>query len=518
MISKRTTRPPTNQSLIHQSIFPHPEVIDQELAYRSLYEFTIQYWNTVDTSPFVDNWHLGCICEHVQAVLEGEIKRLLINIPPRHMKSLSTAVFAPGWEWLRHPEAQFLYASYAHALSIRDSVKCRRVITSPKYQELKQYAWDKNKPLRDHLEKWGKDPYPMLADKEIWDLTKDQNAKQRFETTVGGYRLATSVDGGLTGEGGDFIVVDDPHNVKDGESEAKREAALQWWDESMSTRLNDPNKGAFIVVMQRVHERDLSGHILKNENGWDHLCIPARYEGNRIVSSHGWTDPRKEQGELLWPARFTDANIKELERKLGSYATAGQLQQRPAPREGGMFQVDNITILPAAPMQHRIVAVLRYWDKAGTQGGGAYTAGIKMALLDDGQFCVLHVVRGQWSALQREKMVALMAKMDGVAIPIWIEQEPGSGGKESATNTITKTLPGYTCRAERPTGDKVVRANPYSAQVEAGNVCLVKGDWNDAYIEELRNFPKGTYKDQVDASSGAFAQLALAAGGSSGIW
>ena len=220
---------------------------------RSLKEFTKNSWQAIEPGrQFYDNWHIDAISEHLQAVVEGKIKRLIINIPPRHMKSISVAVALPAWTWTIQPEKRFLFASYAGSLSIRDSVKCRRLIDSQWY---KTYFGD------------------------MYNLTTDQNQKQRFENDKTGQRIATSVDGALTGEGGDIIVIDDPHNVREAESSAVRQGVLDWWDQAMQTRLNDPKTGAFIIIMQRVHENDLTGHILGNEyNAWDHLCLPARYE------------------------------------------------------------------------------------------------------------------------------------------------------------------------------------------------------------------------------------------------
>ena len=212
------------------------------------------------------------------------------------MKSISVSVALPAWTWTLEPSKKFLFASYALSLSIRDSVKCRRLIESPWY---KSYFG------------------------EMFELTSDQNQKQRFENDKTGIRLATSVDGALTGEGGDIILVDDPHNVREAESGTVREGVLDWWNQAMQTRLNDPKNGAFVIIMQRVHENDLTGHILANEyDEWEHLCLPARYEPNHptpVKSSLGFVDPRKEEGELLWAERIDEKTITNLEVALGSY-------------------------------------------------------------------------------------------------------------------------------------------------------------------------------------------------------
>ena len=279
-----------------ESLIAHPDWIEQELAERSLWEFTRQMWPWIDPAPFKDNWHIGCIAEHLEAVNLGQIHRLIINIPPRHMKSSAVAVAWPVWTWIRRPEThllgpqvQFLFASYAQALSIRDSVKCRRLIDSPKFQE-----------------RWG----------DRFSLTTDQNTKGLFENNHKGRRLAASVDSHLTGEGGNILVVDDPHNVRDKESEIKRMAALDWWDQSASNRLNDSVTGAFVVIGQRVHHQDLCGHLI-DKGGWTHLCLPARYESDHPhVSIH---DQRTKDGDLLWESRFPEETLQILEADLGSY-------------------------------------------------------------------------------------------------------------------------------------------------------------------------------------------------------
>lgn len=262
------------------------------------------------------------IAEHLEAISRGQIRNLIINQPPRTMKSIMTSVAYTAWTWAQEadpeypligPGVQFLTASYAQSLSLRDSVKCRRLIESPWYQS-----------------NWGK----------RFALTGDQNTKIRFENDRGGYRLATSVGGALTGEGGSIIIVDDPHNTIEAESDAIRQNTLDWWDEALSTRLNDPKTGAYIIVMQRLHDEDLTGHILSKDNGsFQHLMLPMRYDSARTcVTDLGFEDPREEDGELLWEERFGEPEVEALERALGPYATSSQLQQSPSPRGGGIIK------------------------------------------------------------------------------------------------------------------------------------------------------------------------------------
>lgn len=463
---------------------PSLQQIEDELAFRSLKHFVPYLWRTVETEPYVPNWHLDAICDHLQAVTMGDILRLIINVPPRSSKSLTTSVFWPAWGWLRFPELRWLFSSYAHTLSIRDSVRCRRVLSSPVYLRL------------------------MSRYQPKLQLTSDQNEKVRYDNNFGGYRLATSVGGALTGEGGDIIVVDDAHNVTEVESDTVRNGTIQWWDESMSTRLNNPKTGRYVIIMQRSHELDLAGHVLhKAPEVWDHLCLPAEFEGeDRVISSLGFCDPRTVIGESLWPARLTPEVLLDYQSRMTEYAYAGQFQQNPAPREGGMFKVDKILQVDSVRADD-IVATVRYWDKAGTDGGdGAQTAGIKIGKLRNGTFVVLDAITGRWEAGAREQQIKLAAERDGHKTVIWVEQEPGSGGKESAQST-TRGLSGYRIRADRPVGNKEARAEPFAAQVWNGNVLVLKRGWTQSYLNELRSFPRGRLRDQVDASSGSFSKL-----------
>ena len=455
-----------------RSLLANPDWLDQELARRSLWEFTRQMWPWIDPAPFKDNWHIGCIAEHLEAVSAGQIKRLLINVPPRHMKSIGVSVAWPAWTWIAVPEKRFLFTSYAQGLSTRDSVKCRRVIESPIYQR-----------------RWG----------GRFHLTGDQNTKTRFDNDRGGYRLATSVGGALTGEGGDIIVIDDPHNVRDKESEVVRRATLDWWDESMSNRLNDPMSGAYVAVMQRVHHQDLAGHLL-DKGGWEHLCLPARYESNHPhVSTH---DTRTQDGDLLWPERFPEEAVTQLETDLGSYGAAGQLQQRPSPRSGGMFDRNRWETVEAAPAGGQAA---RGWDLAGTAGAGAYTAGCRMKLVD-GAYYIEDMVRFRGSPSEVEQAIKNTASADGPSVTIDLPQDPGQAGK-AQVQYLARQLAGYNVRYSPESGSKEVRAEALSAQAEAGNVKLVNGPWNTAFKDEAAFFPNSDYSDQIDAASRAFHRV-----------
>jgi predicted phage terminase large subunit-like protein len=251
----------------------------------------------------------------------------------------------------------------------------------------------------------------------------------------------------------------------------------------------------------RWHEDDLAGRILASEDGpnWEILSLPALAEPGDPLG--------RALGEALCPNRFTAEDLAKIRTVLGTWAFTALYQQRPLPAEGGMFKLAWFEIIPAAPVS--AVARVRFWDKAGSAGRNDYTAGVRIAKTKEGIYIIEDVVRGQWSALEREKIIRQTAELDGPSVPVWIEQEQGSGGKESAENSIRTTLAGYIVHAERPSTDKVIRAEAFSAQCEAGNVKLVRADWNAAYLAEIASFPEGAHDDQVDASSGAFNKLAI---------
>jgi predicted phage terminase large subunit-like protein len=310
---------------IPKRVDPRAQLLDLDRVdcEESMYEFLRHGWRYMDPSPFAEGWHLQAICEHLEAVVYGDIKRLVINVPPRSGKSLITSVAFPAWTWAQQhrshtcgPGVPFLYASYGDDLSRRDSVRCRRLIESEWYQKL-----------------WG----------NRFELASDQNTKGRFTNDQGGERLITSIGGRVTGEGGNIIVIDDPNAANEMESEATLETTLDWWRISMPTRPNDQELSAIVIIQQRLAQNDLTGHIQEFEaDGWDFLVLPGRYEKWRAshTTSIGWSDPRTEEGELLWPAKVGEAALTRLETRMGKFVFAGQIQQRPSPKGGGIIERD----------------------------------------------------------------------------------------------------------------------------------------------------------------------------------
>jgi len=465
------------------------EAIDDEergLSAQSLATFARLAWPILEpATPLKWGWALDAMCEHLEAVSRGEIRRLLVNVPPGSMKSLLTGVIWPAWEWgpLDRQELRYLGTAHKQDLAVRDSTKCRRLIQSAWYQRL----------------------WPV-------DLVGDQNAKTKFENARTGFREAMAFTS-LTGSRGDRVILDDPHSVDDANSIVKLEGDIMTFREALPSRVNN-DESAIVIVMQRLHERDVSAVAL--ELGYEHLCLPMRYEEGRSRWVVGQGDPRKHDGELMFPERFPEAQVEELERTLGAYATAGQLQQRPTPREGGLFQHSWFQAIGALPTDIR--RTVRAWDLAATKKSTSndpdWTAGVRMSRTSSGLYIIEHCRRFRGSPMEVEAALLGTAKIDGTSVTVRLAQDPGQAGKAQAEQLVRK-LAGYPVKVDRPTGDKATRAAPFAAQAEAGNVrILVTGDpvadaWIQPFIDELCLFPAAAHDDQVDAAADAFNELAL---------
>jgi len=447
----------------------------------SLSTFTKAAWHVLEPGQaYKHGWHIDAISDHLEAITAGQITRLLINVPPGTMKSLSVGVMWPAWEWGPRglPHLRYLGTSHSHPLAIRDNLKMRRLVASEWYQE-----------------RWGGN-FRMMS---------DQNAKLKFENDKTGFREAMAFTG-LTGSRGDRVLIDDPLSVDDAGSDVKRDAVNETFRESVPTRLNNPDSSAIVVVMQRLHENDVSGLILAKNFGYEHLMLPMEFEPERkCYTSIGFQDPRTEDGELLFPSRFPREVVERDKAVMGSYATAGQFQQRPAPREGGMFKRGWFKTVRAIPVGTKF---MRGWDlAASTTATSAYTSGVKIGRKPDGSFVIAHVARDRLSPGGVEKLIVNTAGQDGKQCKISLPQDPGQAGKAQA-GYLVKQLAGFIVNATPESGDKSTRAEPLSAQAEAGNVEILEGPWNEAFLDEICTFPNSTFKDQVDAATRAFNELA----------
>lgn len=454
--------------------------LDRIFLQSNFYEFFKFFWTAINNEKLIDNWHIKYLCDELQAVAERVIKRekkeydLIINIPPSMSKTSILNIYFPLWCWVNDYTIPFISVSYSYQLSINISEKCRDVLRSDLFQK---YFYDiKVKEDSDT--------------KQLFKVVKDNK--------VGGFRYATSVGGTISGFHGHFLLLDDPLNAVDALSDVKIKNVNEWIDNVIFSRKVDNDVSVVILVMQRLHENDTTGYLLSKNKNIKHICLPA-LQSEKISPpelKNFYTDG------LLDNKRLSKEVLEQKRVEMGDYAFAMQYLQEIVPKSGSFFDVSKLLIVNSLD-EKEIIRKVRYWDKAGTHQAGCYTVGVKMAMLKNRTYVVLDVVRGQWEAGEREKIIKQVAELDGRDVSIIVEQEPGSGGKESAEATI-RNLAGYRCYADRPTGDKILRADTFAVQLNAGNVAMLRAEWNSEYKRELEFFPYGKYKDQVDASSGAF--------------
>jgi predicted phage terminase large subunit-like protein len=476
----------------------------------SLHAFVKGAWHIIEPEhAFCDNWHVQELCrvlEDIAFTKEDEIERkpwdldeslrdyehvqrAIFNVPPGTMKTLLISVLWPCWLWARNPKLRILTATYSDKRALDSNIKARKIIKSVWFQS-------------------------------YWkvDLDEGQDAKGRFDNKEGGWRIATSVGGEGTGLHPDVIIIDDASTAMAAQSDTERKAVTDWFSNTISSRGVSRNV-AIVVIGQRLHDEDLSGFLINGPSRayWYHVCLPMRYEPTRPATDkdRGWTayknDPRRAQGELLWPALFDEGKVKKLELDLVEDAP-GQLQQDPTPKGGRLFKVEEFKYYDTLPSRMRWA---RGWDTGGTEGGGDPTAGVKIGEeLNEhdestGRYYVADVATGQFGADGVEKLILSTTQLDGVECAVREEREGGSAGK-AVTNARAKSLAGYDYEEVLPGSNKVVKSKPFRAQVNAGNVHLPKdAAWTRAYVAELRDFPNGKHDDQVDGSAVAFNALVV---------
>ena len=497
--------------------------VERELFRESLRDYIPEAWKAWSPSKaYLHNWHIDAIADHLQAVSTREIRRLIISIAPRHMKSMNTSVFWPTWEWTRRPQTQFLFASYSLDLALRDAVWSRRLMDSRWYQD-----------------RWGCKCHGEHAeDCTGFAFTSDQNVKSLYENDRGGRRLTASVAAGTTGEGGDILVMDDPLDIQEAHSAKARANAVNYFEDVWKGRQNDPQSSALVVIAQRTHQEDVTGHLLA-DGGWEHLCLPTEYEPRAQVhvTAIGFSDPRTEEGELLWPERFGPAEVAEGKRR--PYTWAAQHQQRPSPASGGIIKREwmrfwrpkDIDLPPVRDREGReylCIAVdipdqqLQSWDTSFKEEAESIRKGQDPDPVSGGVWgrrgpdaLLLDRVNERMDVVATTEAVRSMTKRWPAAITKLIEDK-ASGPAVRAI--LRREIPGLT--PVTPVGSKVQRVMTAAttqkdsdaralAMVDlfaAGNVYLphpVIAPWVWDYVEQLVTFPNAAHDDDVDMTSQA---------------
>lgn len=500
---KETIKIPTLAEIKEQSLLDfavkNPAVLQREINDRSLFDFLEWVWPAYSAQPFVGNWHIKYLCKQLEDVAYRVGNRqpkkhdLLINISPGTTKTALCSIIFPIWCWTKWHWMRFITASYSSDLALESAEYSRDIIKSTHFKSVYPEIVIK-------ADKDSKGNFKIAINKGNAAGNKKKVQKQE----IGGNRFSTSVGATCTGYHADIFIWDDPINPQQAVSPNQLKTVNHWMDQTVPTRKTNKANSVIIGIMQRLHQDDPSGHLLeKQKKNIKHICLPGE-----SIHFKKFIKPKKlikkyTKDGLFDKYRMSKDVLQDLEADLGQYGYAGQIGQNPAPPGGGMFKVANFTISAQLLDRRQIVKSVRYWDKAGTAGGGAYTVGVKMHLLKNKFFLIEDVKRGQWSTEVRERIIRQTAIADGTDVDVVIEQEGGSGGKESAEATI-RNLAGFRVKAERPIGDKSRRADPYSVQVNNGSFILIAADWNSRFKEEHELFPNGTYKDQVDGASGAF--------------
>jgi predicted phage terminase large subunit-like protein len=490
---------------------PSPLLIEAEYLRRNFYAFVKAAWKVIEPgTDFVDGWHIGVMCAHLQAITEqklgprDEAATLIINIPPGSTKSTVVSVMWPAWEWISDPTLRYLTASRESSLAERDALATRRLITSDWYRSRWAY---------------------------VYALTGDQNAKTRYENDKRGYRLTTSPTAGGTGEGGSRVIVDDPHDMAKIFSDVYRETALSWWDNTMSSRLRHPvpSKNARVLVMQRGAMLDMTGHWLTKYKNAVHLILPMEWDGVRRKSPLGYYDPRTKRGELLCEKRFSRKTVNQQKTDFGEYGSSGQLQQAPIPLGGGLIKRDWIKLWPAKRPLPAFTYVVQSYDTAFKEklsndptGHGAF------GLFLNGPDKIPNVMLiDAWDERMRYPDLRKKVKADyklryggdanhpedpGKRVDLILIEDKSSGIALVQDLQLLK-MPVY---AYNPgDADKHVRLHAVSPLIEVGLLWVPEStvhpgsvrSWAQPFVNQVCSFPGGEHDEYVDILSQTFLYL-----------
>ena len=443
------------------------------LAREDLYFFSRWMFMQRKGFQWLKSKHHQIICDALMKVYSGEITRLIINIAPRYSKTELAVINFMAWALGKSPDSEFIHTSYSSVLAANNAWQTRELVQHEAYQEI----------------------FPSVQ------LRTDSAAKSEWRTTAGGIVYATGAGGTITGYGagkhregfGGCIILDDPHKADEARSDVMRSNVIDWFQNTLESRKNSPHT-PIILIMQRLHESDLAGWLIDKGNGedWHHIKL----------------ETLREDGTALWPAKHDEATLRRM-RDANPYVFSGQYQQSPSAPQGNVIKPDAMPIIAAIPIALNIQWV-RKWDLAASipkvGHDPDWTVGAKFGKDKEGRFYISDIVRMRGLADEVESAIVNTAARDGKNVRIAISQDPGQAGKAQVLY-LTRKLTGYHVTASPETGDKVTRAEPMASQINVGNISLIKADWNDALISEMRMFPNGKHDDQVDACSGGFNEL-----------
>ncbi len=492
-----------------------PSAAKQEHDRRKLARQRFMYFCQYVDPKFEDAQHMRLISERLEKVAkfiqtkgqEG-IGRLIILLPPRHGKSELASRKFPGWILGRLPDTRIIMSSYGADLASKNSRAVRDLIESKQYQAIFGGLSSRDQPVE-----LSSDSRSVSA----WDLAQPHR----------GGVVAAGVGGGITGLGADLFVGDDLFkNREEAESEPRRELVDDWWRSSVLTRL-EREFAAIILFFTHWHPDDQVGRLVRrmaedpNADQWDVVMLPALALDSYAIDADDQRrkmlegvylpleDPLgRKPGEALWASRFGREWLLSRRANMGDYDFEALYQQLPYPKSGQKYKRDWFKVLTKIPEGVTIKFIVRLWDKANSTKGD-FTAGVLMAYCSDGFFYIIDIVRGQWTSYERDEKMKKTAMSDKEMygkVNIWHQQDPGSAGKDSAEAT-NRLLMGFSVKFETVTGDKESRSEPFESAMQGGMVFLLKGAWNEAFIDECAAFNRGKYDDQVDAGSGAYNKL-----------
>jgi predicted phage terminase large subunit-like protein len=459
-----------------EEMSPEALFIARKVAYNDFYFYSRWMFLRRKGFKWLRGTHHKAICDALQRVYEGKCTRLIINIAPRYSKTELAVINFISWTMGHVPDAEYIHTSYSGRLAANNSWQTRDLVG---HEEFGRIFCDPNGS-------------PLLS------LKTDSQAKDEWRTTAGGCMYAVGAGGTITGYGagkhrdgfGGAIIIDDPHKADEARSELVRQNTIEWFQVTLESRCNSPQT-PIILIMQRLHENDLAGWLLGGGNGetWEHLCLPTLNVCDGVETA-------------LWPEKHTVEDLHRLQ-SAKPYTFSGQYQQSPCAPEGNIFKPDLMPVLDVIPSGTRFV---RAWDLGATDGRGDYTVGVKLGHMTDGRWLLTDVIREQYGPEDVEKTLKNTAGTDGRMVKIRLPQDPGQAGK-SQIKSLTKLLAGYTVGAKTMTGDKIVRAEPFAAQVNVGNVCIMRAHWSETVKAEMRLFPNGQHDDIIDACSDAFEAI-----------